>query len=157
MRSLARLLTNRIRLLQTSTTFNSRLKESAKLNKIVQHSQAHNHSHQQYKRKWHSSAKDRKPPPNAEASTESRLDQRPPSAITRDEETSLADFLAVGLSLAEARAMKENEDKLASIKLQAREMKRQTQRGAIVSRGANSQTRFGPGSSAGRRGGLTFN
>ena len=95
--------------------------------------------------------------PNAVASTESRPDQRSHTPITRDEETSLADFLAVGLSLTEARAMKENEDRLASIKLQARELKRQTQRGAIASRGANSQTRFGPGSSTGRRGGLTFN
>ena len=53
--------------------------------------------------------------------------------------------------------MKENEDKLAEIKLRARELKRQRERGAILSRGANSTTRFGPGSTSGRRGGTSFN
>ena len=77
--------------------------------------------------------------------------------ITRDEQDNLADFLAVGMSLAEARTMKQNEDKLAAIKQQARELRRETERGAIVSRGSQSQTRFGPGSHTGRRGGLTFN
>ena len=90
-------------------------------------------------------------------STQTTTDPRLPTDITREEETSLADFLAVGLSLTEARAMKENEDRLAEIKLQAREIKRQVQRGAITSRGANAQTRFGQGSTTGRRGGLTFN
>jgi hypothetical protein len=96
-------------------------------------------------------------PRNENTLTETATNQRAPNNITREEETSLADFLAVGLSLTEARSMKENEDKLAAIKLQARELKRQTQRGAITSRGADRQTRLGPGSSAGRRGGLTFN
>ena len=77
--------------------------------------------------------------------------------ITREEQDNLADFLAVGMSLAEARTMKQNEDKLAAIKQQARELRRETERGAIVSRGSQSQTRFGPGSHTGRRGGLTFN
>ena len=96
-------------------------------------------------------------PRDDNTSRESTSNQTTANAITREEETSLADFLAVGLSLTEARSMKENEDKLAAIKLQARELKRQTQRGAITSRGADRQTRLGPGSSTGRRGGLTFN
>jgi hypothetical protein len=79
------------------------------------------------------------------------------STITREEEISLADFLAVGLSLTEARSMKENEDKLAAIKFKARELKRQRESGAILSRGAKSTTRFGPGSTLGRRGGTSFN
>ena len=66
--------------------------------------------------------------------------------ITRDEQYRLADFLAIGMSLAEARTMKQNEDKLATIKQQAREMRREAERGAIMSRGSQSQTRFGPGS-----------
>ena len=78
-------------------------------------------------------------------------------AVSRDEQESLADFLAVGMSLAEARTMKQNEDKLATIKQQAREMRREAERGAIISRGNRSQTRVGPGSNTGRRGGLTFN
>ena len=77
--------------------------------------------------------------------------------ITREEQENLADFLAVGMSLAEARTMKQNEDKLAAIKQQARELRRETERGAIVSRGSQSQTRLGPGSHTGRRGGLSFN
>ena len=96
-------------------------------------------------------------PRDDSTSREVTSNQTPENTITREEETSLADFLAVGLSLTEARSMKENEDKLAAIKLQARELKRQTQRGAITSRGADRQTRLGPGSSTGRRGGLTFN
>ena len=91
------------------------------------------------------------------ASTESTADNSTPTTITREEETSLADFLAVGLSLTEARSMKENEDRLAEIKFKARELKRQRERGALLSRGANSTTRFGPGSSSGRRGGTSFN
>ena len=77
--------------------------------------------------------------------------------MTRDEQDNLADFLAVGMSLAEARSMKQNEDKLAAIKQQARELRRETERGAIMSRGNHTHTRFGPGSNTGCRGGLTFN
>ena len=78
-------------------------------------------------------------------------------AASRDEQESLADFLALGMSLAEARTMKQNEDKLATITQHAREMRREAERGAIASRGNRSQTRVGPGSNTGRRGGLTFN
>ena len=77
--------------------------------------------------------------------------------ITRNEQDDLADFLSVGMTLAEARIMKQNEDKLAAVKLQARELRREKERGAIIPRGSQSQTRFGPGSHTGRRGGQTFN
>ena len=77
--------------------------------------------------------------------------------VTRNEQDDLADFLSVGMSLAEARIMKQNEDKLAAVKLQARELRREKERGAIIPRGSQSQTRFGPGSHTGRRGGQTFN
>ena len=79
------------------------------------------------------------------------------TTITRNEQDDLADFLSVGMSLAEARIMKQNEDKLAAVKLQARELRREKERGAIIPRGSQSQTRFGPGSHTGRRGGQTFN
>ena len=78
-------------------------------------------------------------------------------SITRNEHDDLANFLAVGMSLAKARIMKQNEDKLAAVKQQARELRRETERGAIISRGSQSQTNFEPGSNTGRRGGLTFN
>ena len=74
-------------------------------------------------------------------------------SITAEEEDNLADFLAVGMSLTEARALFQKQVELSEIKQRAREIKRNTQRGDIVQRG--SYTRIGPSGS--QRGGLSFN
>ena len=81
--------------------------------------------------------------------------------MTRDKQDTLADFLAdflaVGMSLTEARKMKLHEDKLAEIKQRAREVRREAERGAIMSRSCHQQTRVGPTAHGGRRGSLSFN
>ena len=74
-------------------------------------------------------------------------------SITAEEEDNLADFLAVGMSLTEARDLFQKQVELSEIKQRAREIKRNTQRGDIVQRG--SYTRIGPTGS--QRGGLSFN
>ena len=73
--------------------------------------------------------------------------------MTAEEEDNLADFLAVGMSLTEARDLFPKQVELSEIKQRAREIKRNTQRGDIVQRG--SYTRIGPSGS--QRGGLSFN
>ena len=75
---------------------------------------------------------------------------------TEKEEEELAEYLNYGMNLAEAREMRAKELQLAEIKRNMREHRRETERGAINSRGARSApTRFGTDSRRGR--GLTFN
>ena len=63
------------------------------------------------------------------------------------------------MTLAEARQMKANEKRLAEVKLQIREQRRETERGAIRGRGTRAApTRYGQGASQRGSGrGLTFN
>ena len=76
-----------------------------------------------------------------------------------DEQEDLADFLAVGLSLTEARELFQKQSQLSAIKQQAREIKRNIQRGQITKRGGvqNQGTESGRFPSARRGGGHSFN
>ena len=81
----------------------------------------------------------------------------PERKLTSREEEELADFLDVGLSVTEARMMRQKEEELAALKLKIRENKRATNRGAISGSTRNSETRIGPWGMPSRRGGLNFN
>ena len=77
--------------------------------------------------------------------------------LTSREEEELADFLEVGLSVTEARIMRQKEEELAALKLKIRENKRAVNRGAISRPTRNNETRVGPWGMPSRRGGLSFN
>jgi hypothetical protein len=77
--------------------------------------------------------------------------------LTSREEEELADFLEVGLSVTEARIMRQKEEELAALKLKIRENKRAVNRGAISRPTGNNETRVGPWGMPSRRGGLSFN
>jgi hypothetical protein len=86
----------------------------------------------------------------------SNVQQNPSNTPSPHEQDLLADYLAYGLSLNEAREAHKKEQELAELKHKMRENKRAIQRGAINKRGA--QTRIGPTSTPSGRGrGLTFN
>jgi hypothetical protein len=97
------------------------------------------------------------PAPTPLAATSSTL--KPITRMTEEEEDELAEFLNIGMTLAEARQMKANEKRLAEVKLQIREQRRATERGAIRGRGTRAApTRYGQGASQRGSGrGLTFN
>ena len=84
---------------------------------------------------------------------------RPINRLSNEEEEELAEFLNFGMTVAEARETKAKEVQLAEIKQQMREHRRNTERGAITSRGTRSgPTKLGPGAaSRGRGGALSFN
>ena len=86
----------------------------------------------------------------------SNVQQNPSDTPSPHEQDLLADYLAYGLSLNEAREAHKKEQELAELKHKMRENKRAIQRGAINKRGA--QTRIGPTTTPSGRGrGLTFN
>ena len=96
--------------------------------------------------------------PAPRAATLSNPSHQQPNVTRQDEQDLLADFLAVGLSIEEARDMYQKETELAAIKMKAREIKRNINRGEIISRGNNNRANIGPrGSGTGQRGGLSFN
>ena len=81
----------------------------------------------------------------------------PEKKLTSREEEELADFLDVGLSVTEARIMRQKEEELAALKLKIRENKRAVNRGAISGSSRSNETRVGPWGMPSRRGGLSFN
>ena len=97
------------------------------------------------------------PAPTPMAAERSTL--KPITQMTEEEEDELAEYLNIGMTLAEARQMKANEKRLAEVKLQIREQRRATERGAIRGRGTRAApTRYGQGASQRGSGrGLTFN
>ena len=78
----------------------------------------------------------------------------PERKLTSREEEELADFLEVGLSVTEARIMRQKEEELAALKLKIRENKRAANRGAISGSIGSKETKWGMPS---RGGGLSFN
>ena len=56
---------------------------------------------------------------------------KPITLMTQDEEDELAKFLNFGMTVSEAREMKANEKRLAEVKLQIREQRCPTERGAL--------------------------
>ena len=87
-----------------------------------------------------------------------RRSQQESNDSTPQEQDLLADYLAYGLSLEEAREAHRKEQELAELKHKMRENKRAIQRGAINARGSKSQTNVGPRPTPSGRGrGLTFN
>ena len=76
--------------------------------------------------------------------------------LTRQEEENLADYLNLGMSVAEARQCFNKEVETAELRLRIRENKRSIQRGDI---GGSSRTTIGNAqANSGRgRGGLSFN
>ena len=71
---------------------------------------------------------------------------KPITQMTQEEEDELAKFLNFGMTVSEAREMKENEKRLADIKLQIREQWRATERRAICGRVAwVAQTKYSQG------------
>ena len=92
----------------------------------------------------------------AHRNPENQINKTPITRLTEKEEEELAEYLNYGMNLAEAREMRAKELQLAEIKRNMREHRRETERGAINSRGARSApTRFGSDTRRGR--GLTFN
>ena len=92
----------------------------------------------------------------AQRNPENQKNKTPITRLTEKEEEELAEYLNYGMNLAEAREMRAKELQLAEIKRNMREHRRETERGAINSRGARSApTRFGSDTRRGR--GLTFN
>ena len=83
--------------------------------------------------------------------------EAPEKKLTSREEEELADFLDVGLSVTEARIMRQKEEELAALKLKIRENKRAVNRGAISGSSRSNETRVGPWGMPSRRGGLSFN
>ena len=92
--------------------------------------------------------------PNQEPSQQHREKNNP--RLTRVEESNLADYLSIGMSIEEAREAFDTEVKAAELRLRVRENQRARQRGSIQS---TSRASWGPSSSnrGTGRGGLSFN
>ena len=76
--------------------------------------------------------------------------------LTKEEESNLADYLSIGMSIEDAREAFDTEVKAAELRLRVRENQRAQQRGSIQQ--AN-RTQLGPSTSnrGTGRGGLSFN
>ena len=81
---------------------------------------------------------------------------RKPINLSREEENNLSEYIALGMSITEARESYQKEMEMAELKLRIRENQRNSLRGAIRN---ETNTKIGPTTSyrGGGRGGLSFN
>jgi hypothetical protein len=81
---------------------------------------------------------------------------RKPTNLSREEENNLSEYIALGMSITEARESYQKEMEMAELKLRIRENQRNSLRGAIRN---ETRTKIGPTASyrGGGRGGLSFN